>query len=618
MALWIAGFLLLAASGCIGEQVYDEKSAVHFMETLNQDMAKRYTKLSIARWAFDTNITKETEAAVEKLDKENAKIAKTEWQEIVKYPWKTFKNETLKRLFSFASLIGSTALPDDDFAKLLKLDNSMVTTYAKAKLCDFKNRTVCNKSLDPELSETLKSSRDPEELKYVWVEWRNATGKKMKQSYVEHLKLSNKAAILNDMKDTAEYWLFEFQDPNFEKVLDKLWLQLKPLYDQLHAYVRMKLRQKYGEEVVSKRGPIPAHLLGNMWAQTWSNIFDLLVPFPNKSSVDVTQEMVKQNYTPLKMFKMAEEFFVSLGLHPMPESFWNHSVIEKPPGRELNCHASAWDFSDNKDFRIKQCTVVTQGDFTTVHHEMGHIQYSLCYRQQHFLFKTSANSGFHEAIGDVMSLSVSTRTHLKKIGLLKDEEVDHEALINHLLFMSLSKVSFLPFGYILDLWRWKIFRGEITEENYNCEWWKLRGAYQGVEPPVDRTEQDFDPGAKYHVAASVPYVRYFISHILEFQFHEALCIEAGQFNPKDSNSKLLSECDIYQSKKAGDKLRRLMELGASKPWPEALEVIVGKREMDASSILNYFKPLLEFLKKENEKNGEYVGWEETKRKCTKS
>ncbi|XP_021941995.1 angiotensin-converting enzyme-like [Zootermopsis nevadensis] len=448
----------------------------------------------------------------------------------------------------------------------------MSSIYSKAKICDYKNPNKCDLSLEP------------------------------------------------DFTDTAEYWLKDYESPDFRDQVSRLWDQVQPLYLQIHAYVRRKLRETYGEKLVTRRGPIPAHLLGNIWSQTWNNIMDISAPYPEKEAIDVTPQMKKQGYTPLKMFKLAEEFFISLNLSAMPETFWERSILEKPDDRELICHASAWDFYDGKDFRIKQCTRIDLDDLFTAHHEMGHVQYFIQYKDQPLAYKEGANPGFHEAVGDVMSLSVSTPKHLREIGLLEGDEStgkDYEATINYLFLQGLQKIVFLPYAYQTDLWRWDVFKGEITSDDYNCKWWKLREKFQGIEPPVDRTEEDFDPGSKYHVIASVPYIRYFVSYVIQFQFHRALCEKAGQFDPKDPKLPL-HECDIYRSTEAGNLLGKMLQLGSSKPWPDAMEVLTGQREMDASGLLDYFRPLADWLEKDNKQTGEYIGWEPTEKRCIAS
>ncbi|KAL1137895.1 hypothetical protein AAG570_009590, partial [Ranatra chinensis] len=544
-----------------------------------------------------------------KVSSEVAKFTKEKWQETIKFDWAKFKDAELKRQFKKYAILGTAALPEEKHQRLEKIVSQMEEIYSKAKICDFNNTNKCDLSLEPELTQILASSRNPEELEHVWVAWRDATGKKCKDLFQDYVVLSNEASVLNNFTDTSEYWLYDFEDPNFQQDIEDLWHQMEPLYRQLHAYVRNKLREKYGDDVVTKKGPIPAHLLGNMWSQTWSNIFDITAPYPNVKSTDVTTEMVNQGYTPLKMFKLSEEFFTSLNLSAMPDAFWKRSIIEKPKDRDIVCHASAWDFYDGKDFRIKECTQVQQKDLRVVHHEMGHIQYYLQYKNQPHVFKEGANSGFHEAVGDVIALSVSTPNHLKKIGLLDEVEENKEAVINQLFYTALDKVAFLPFGYLMDLWRWDVFRGKIKPEHYNCNWWKLRHKYQGIQPPVDRSEENFDPAAKYHIIADVPYIRYFVSFVIQFQFHKALCEKAGEFDPNNPNHKPLHQCDIYQNKEAGNLLGTMLQMGSSKPWPDAMEVITGQRKMDAGPLLQYFRPLMEWLEAENARTGEYIGWE---------
>uniref|UniRef100_A0A3P9IDC3 Angiotensin-converting enzyme n=1 Tax=Oryzias latipes TaxID=8090 RepID=A0A3P9IDC3_ORYLA len=454
------------------------------------------------------------------------------------------------------------------------------------------------------LQKIMAESRDYNELLFAWKGWRDAAGKVLRQDYERYVELANKAAVLDGYSDNGALWRSLYETPTFEEDLESLWMELQPLYQNVHAYVRRALYKKYGPQHINLKGPIPAHLLGNMWAQTWSGIMDFAIPYPGATQVDATPAMLAQGWNATRMFQESDRFFTSLGLLPMPEEFWEKSMLEKPSdGRQVVCHASAWDFYNRKDFRIKQCTVVTMDDLITVHHEMGHVQYFLQYKDQPVSFRDGANPGFHEAIGDVLALSVSTPKHLKSIGLLDKVEENYESDINFLMSMALDKIAFLPFGYLMDQWRWKVFDGRIPPNEYNKEWWNLRLKYQGLCPPVARTEEDFDPGAKFHIPANVPYVRYFVSFIIQFQFHKALCEAANHNGP-------LHTCDIYQSKEAGKLLSDVMKLGFSKPWPEAMAMITGQSKMSAQPLMQYFEPLIQWLQRENQMNGDVIGWPE--------
>ncbi|XP_069674792.1 angiotensin-converting enzyme-like [Periplaneta americana] len=597
----------------------EEEKARAYLKYLDKEYTKYGNKVELARWKYATQITEENLKTMLLSTKDVADFAKRQWEETIKYPWRTFKDPDIRRQFKIHSFLGPAVLDKEKLEKLNLLASSMISIYSTAKICDYKDRNKCNLSLQPELEEIMTSSRDADELKYIWVEWRKMSGEKCREMFNEYVAISNEAATLNNFTDNAEYWLKNYESPDFREQLSRLWNQLQPLYLQIHAYVRRKLRETYGEDIVTRRGPIPAHLLGNMWAQMWGSILNISTPYPGKATVDVTSAMVKQGYTPLKMFKMAEEFFISLNMSAMPASFWKNSILEKPKDRDLICQASAVDLHDGKDFRIIQCTRITMDDLFSTHHEMGHVQYFIEYNHQPSAYRDGANPGFHEAVGDVIALSVLTPKHLREIGLLEEEskEEDYESTINYLFLQGLQKIVFLPYAYITDLWRWDVFKGRITKENYNCEWWKLREKYQGLEPPVDRTEEDFDPASKFHIVASVPYIRYFVSFVIQFQFHKALCAKAGQFDPNDPK-KPLHECDIYRSTDAGNLLRKMLRMGSSKPWPDAMELLTGQREMDASGMLDYFKPLSEWLEKENNKTGEYIGWEHTKKRCVKT
>ena len=436
------------------------------------------------------------------------------------------------------------------------------------------------------------------------------SGKEIRDMYMQYVDTYNEAAELNDFKDASDMKIVDYESETFKEEMEDTWLGLKPLYQQLHAYVRSKLNKFYGDKVVSKNGPIPAHILGNMWAQSWTNLADLLTPYPEKPSINVTGPMQEQGWNQTYMFRKAEDFFTSIGLKPMPQEFWDGSILKKPDdGRELTCHASAWDFYNGKDFRIKQCTSVDQNDFVTVNHEMGHIQYFLQYKHQPHLFRNGANPGFHEAVADILALAVNTVSSYQRLGLLDDsiDFSDEETNINILFAMALRRIVFLPFGYLIDKFRWDVYSGVTSKENMNCHWWKLRHEIQGLKPPSKRSYLDFDAGAKYHVANDVGYVRYFTAFIYEFQFYRAMCLASGKYDPEDP-TKPLHQCDFYGSTEAGDKLREMLKLGSSRPWKEAMQIMTGQPEMSTGAIREYFKPLEEWLIKENAKSGVKAGW----------
>uniref|UniRef100_A0A2M4AJS0 Angiotensin-converting enzyme n=2 Tax=Anopheles triannulatus TaxID=58253 RepID=A0A2M4AJS0_9DIPT len=564
-----------------------------------------------AAWAYASNLTELNLQKQNQAASSFAEVAQKTARTVRQYSLDRLKDDDLKRRVKKLSTLDDAALPEDKFSELLAAIANMESNYAKAKICAFGDGTKCGLTLDPELTEIFANHRDAAELKYYWVQWHNATGAPTRADFQKYVDLKNEAARLNGFPSAAETWLKEYDDSTFEQQVDDVINQIRPLYEQLHAYVRYRLRQKYGDKVVSPTGPIPMHLLGNLWAQTWDNIADFTTPFPEKKLLDVTDEMVRQGYTARRMFEMGDDFFVSLNMTRLPQTFWDKSILEKPTdGRELVCHASAWDFFATDDVRIKQCTRVNMREFFVVHHELGHIQYYLQYQHQPIEYRRGANPGFHEAVGDVLSLSVSTPKHLRRVGLLNDYVEDEQVKINQFYRAGVTKLVFLPFAYTLDKYRWGVFRGEIKPEEYNCKFWEMRSKYSGVEPPVVRTEADLDPPAKYHVSADVEYLRYFVSYVIQFQFHRAACTLAGEY-VKGDPEKTLNNCDIYQSAAAGNKLKEMLSLGASKAWPDAMEVLTGERRMSADAFLEYFQPLYVWLQAENERNGAHIGWTPT-------
>uniref|UniRef100_A0A7N8WUW1 Angiotensin-converting enzyme n=1 Tax=Mastacembelus armatus TaxID=205130 RepID=A0A7N8WUW1_9TELE len=576
----------------------DELDAKKLLEEYNSTAEVVWNTYTEASWKYNTDINEANKKEMLERNLEMAAHTLKYGEKARQYDTADFQDASVKRIIKKLSDIERAALPSAQLEEYNTLLSNMETKYSVAEVC--RENGTCH-PLDPDLQKIIAESRDYDELLFAWKGWRDASGKKIRQDYMRYVELANKAATLNGHSDNGAFWRSLYETPTFEEDLEMLWTELEPLYKNLHAYVRRALYNKYGSNYINLKGPIPAHLLGNMWAQTWSGIMDLVMPYPHATQVDATPAM---GWNATRMFQESDSFFTSLGLLPMPKEFWDKSMLEKPSdGRQVVCHASAWDFYNRKDFRIKQCTVVTMDDLITVHHEMGHVQYFLQYKDQPVSFRDGANPGFHEAIGDVLALSVSTPKHLQSIGLLDKVENNQESDINFLMSMALDKIAFLPFGYLMDQWRWKVFDGRIPSTEYNKEWWNLRMKYQGLCPPVTRTEEDFDPGAKFHIPANVPYVRYFVSFVIQFQFQKALCDAAKHVGP-------LHTCDIYKSKEAGKLLGDVMKLGFSKPWPEAMTMITGQPKMSAQPLMEYFKPLIQWLEEQNNKNNDIRGWPE--------
>jgi peptidyl-dipeptidase A len=471
-------------------------------------------------------------------------------------------------------------------AELARIATFMEGTYGKGKYCPQRLKGKCLTL--GQMTTILAKSRKFDELLDLWRGWRTISVP-MRGKYRRYVELANEGARELGFADLGALWRsrYDITPAEFEAEVDRLWNQVKPLYMDLHCHVRAKLRQRYGKARVPDRGPIPAHLLGNMWGQEWSNIFDLVAP-KRERGLNLERALKAKRVDERQMVRYGEDFFVSLGLDKLPATFWERSMFRKPRDREVVCHASAWDVDYVQDLRIKMCIKINDEDFTVVHHELGHNYYQYYYRHLPPLFRDSANDGFHEALGDTIALSV-TPSYLKQLGLLRRLPKDS---LNPLMKRALDKVAFLPFGLLIDKWRWDVFSGKIKPDEYNKRWWELRTRYQGIIPPVTRSERDFDPGAKYHIPANVPYTRYFLAAILQFQFHRALCKVAGHQGP-------LHTCSTYGNKRVGERLRKMMAMGLSRPWPEALKVLTGEEQMDASAILSYFQPLHEWLKEQN-------------------
>jgi len=484
-------------------------------------------------------------------------------------------------------------------AEQAEISAKLQSLYGKGQYCRAENDCL---SLG-ELEDILAHSRNPDELRKAWDGW-HRIAVPMKGLYAREVELANEGARELGFDNLGSMWRsgYDMEAESFAAELDRVWLQLQPLYESLHCHVRARLGEFYGTRLVPQDGPIPAHLLGNMWAQNWSNIYDLVGPRNESPGYDLTAILQDRGFDAIRMVKTGEAFFTSLGFELLPQTFWERSLFLKPADRDVICHPTAWDIDEKDDLRIKMCIKVDEENFRTIHHELGHDYYYRAYKQQSYLYRDSANDGFHEAVGDTLSLSITPR-YLKRIGLLQAEP-GAAGDIGLLMRMALEKIAFAPFGLLVDQWRWKVFAGEVGPEGYNRLWWQLRNRYQGVSAPDDRPPDAFDAGAKFHVPANYPYSRYFLANILQFQFFRALCAIAGNDGP-------IYRCSFYGSKEAGARLNKMLEMGKSRPWPEALKALTGSSDLDASAILDYFAPLQQWLDQQNA--GRQCGWKQDQR-----
>ena len=568
-----------------------------FLHNVNATTLKLGMQQGQAGWVQQTFITDDTEALAARANQAANEAGARFARESVPFDQVQVSADERRQLNLLkVALVLSTPSDPKESDELSKIMARLESTYGKGKWCGDPAKPDSCRNID-EVSRILSAPGDEKGLRAAWEGW-HTISPPMRKDYQRFVELSNKGAKELGFANTGAMWRSKYDMPpdEFVKELDRLWDQVRPLYLKLHAYVRIKLREKYGASVPEK-GPIPAHLLGNLWAQDWTNIYPLVAPPKADPGYSLTAILKTRKMPALDMVRAGERFYTSLGFAPLPKTFFERSLFVRPKDREVVCHASAWDIDYADDIRIKMCIEPTAEDFTTIHHELGHNFYQRAYKDQPVLFRDSANDGFHEAIGDTIALSV-TPEYLVTIGLL-DKAPDTSRDIGLLMNKALEKIAFLPFGLLIDQWRWKVFAGEISAADYNKAWWDLKLKYQGVVPPSPRGEEFFDPGAKYHVPDNTPYTRYFLAAILQFQFHRGLAETAGCTLP-------LNRCSIYENKAAGEKLNTMLSMGASRPWPEALEALTGSKQMDATAILDYFAPLSKWL--DEQLAGKAVGW----------
>ena len=597
----IIGVALLIG-GCAKESAEESvaasptETAEEFVARANAELKELSKEIGAAEWVRSTYITEDTAIVAAAANERYAKWHSGMVQQALAYDGMELRPAT-RRAIDLLKLGTSLPTPNDPAKRkeLTQIATELEGMYGAGQYCRSDNDCIPGSELEGRMAE----SRDYDELSEYWTGWRTISPP-MRGKYRRYVELVNEGAAELGYGDLGEMWRagFDMSPAEFEGEAERLWEQVKPLYSELHCAVRAKLGEHYGEDKVPQQGPIPAHLLGNMWAQEWGSLYDLMEPYPGESDLDVDSTLKTKNFSPQEMVRSAENFYVSLGMDRLPETFWTRSQFSKPRDRDVVCHASAWGLDGGNDLRIKMCIKQTYDELRVIYHELGHNYYQSAYKDQPPLFQGSAHSGFHEAIGDTVTLSM-TPEYLKEVGLVASAEVSDKAVINRQMQMALDSIAFLPFSKLVDEWRWGVFSGEIAPDDYNKAWWDLRLKYQGIVPPAERSEDDFDPGAKYHIPGNVSYTRYFLARILQFQFQRSLCQIAGHEGG-------LASCSVYGSKEAGDRFHSMMASGQSEPWQDALEKLTGTREMDATAIIDYFAPLMGYLKEQNA--GRSCGW----------
>jgi peptidyl-dipeptidase A len=581
------------------------QEADQFLAQVNADLKRLWTYESRASWVKATYIQHDTELLEAQAREEGMEYLSRKIKESRRYETIPVSHDAARQLYLLKYSAGLPAPSDPaERARLAKLSTELESIYGKGKYCSPKLKGHGDDKKSEclalgELEKILANKRDYDLLLEAWQGWRTISPP-MRPMYAEFVALGNKGARELGFADMGEIWKGRYDMPQAQFASDmmRLWEQVKPLYQELHCYVRKELKKKYGSDRFPADGTIPAHLLGNMWSQDWANIYPLVEPHKGKGEPDLTKRLLAKKYDAVQMVQLGEKFFVSLGMDPLPKSFWERSLFTKPKDRDVVCHASAWDVDLSGDLRIKMCIEVRHEDLVTIHHELGHNYYFHYYNNLPVLYQGGANDGFHEGIGDTLALSV-TPEYLQQIGVVDKVAADPQADLNVLMQRALEGVAFLPFGKLIDEWRWDVFSGKTSPSDYNKAWWELRRRYQGIAAPIGRGESDFDPGAKFHIPANVPYTRYFIARILQYQFHRALCKAAGHTGP-------LYKCSIYGNQAAGDRMIAMLKLGQSQPWPQALEAMTGEKAMDATAIIDYYSPLVAWLKDRNA--GEQCGW----------
>ncbi len=606
------------------------ETADQFVTRVNAELRKISVELNAAQWLSNTYINDDSQLLAAKAN-ERWLAQLGDWiGQAKRFEGQPMSADTARAL-KLLKLMTAMPAPKDpkQLEELTQIAARMEGVYGAGTYCTGEGAAKTCRDIG-QLSEVLAKDRNYDAQLQAWAGW-HTVSVPMRKDYTRFVELVNAGAKELGFANAGEMWRsgYDMSPAELAAETDRLWGQVKPLYEQLHCYARTKLDEQYGKDKGEVAGGLlPAHLMGNLWQQDWGNLWDILAPYPNAGSLDINaalKRMADANLarelakpatsgsaaersflaqraadlaTAKAMTERAQDFYVSLGMPKLPDSYWQKSQFIKPLERDVMCHASAWDMNMQGDVRTKMCITPSEEELTTIYHELGHIYYDLAYNVQPPLFQNGAHDGFHEAIGDTIVLAMTPK-YLASVGLVDAPQQSHEALVNAQMRMALAKVAFLPFGLMIDRWRWGVFDGSIKPDAYNKAWWELKATYQGVAPASPRDETFFDPGAKYHVPANTPYTRYFLSHVLQFQFYKALCDAAGHKGP-------LYECSFYANPEAGKRYWAMLSKGASQPWQKTMKELTGGEKMDASAVLEYFAPLQDWLKQQNA--GQTCGW----------
>ena len=604
MKNFLSLILLIIVTSCApsGEQTQTNQDLEEFLANVELENKKDGPVIYSASWISSNFITYDSQKVIADYGTKYTLKSLERSRQAASFDRLNTSKENRRML----NILKSSFVMPPPLDEMLASELSEITTNLEAMYGSGEHCFDNGECYDLEAFESIiDNSRDPKELLRAWEGW-HEIGKPMKPMYMRMVEIGNQGSVDLGYEGLSDLWFSKYDMPadDFLDDTDRVWNDVKPLYEALHCHVRAKLNEHYGDEVISKTGPLPVHILGNMWGQSWSNIYDLVYEEkPDSKYIDITKIIDEKSLSEIEMVEYAEDFFISMGFKPLPETFWERSLFVKPRDRSVVCHASAWNLDPaNNDLRIKMCIEKNEEDFITIHHELGHIFYYQAYNHIPTVFQAGANDGFHEAFGDLLTLSI-TPDYLVDIGFISKDDAKEakQDPIALLMKQALDGVVIIPWALMLDKWRSGVFNGEIDERNLNSSWWSLREEYQGINSSYPRSENYFDPGAKYHIPGNTPYTRYYLASIMQYQFHEALC------NLIDYDG-YLHECSIYGNKEAGDKIITTMAMGQSLPWQDAFENLTGSRQLSGKSILNYYAPLKKWLDEENKNRT--CGWSE--------
>ncbi|XP_075170478.1 angiotensin-converting enzyme-like [Haematobia irritans] len=455
----------------------------------------------------------------------------------------------------------------------------------------------------PDIQRIVATTNDPAELKYYWDAWREKNTVWSAVNFYTIIEAMKKSAELLD-RPVLDLYYSGYNVEEFLKEMDRVMEELKPTYQQMHAFIRRELHKKYGSDVIDENGPIPHHLFEQVLAQAWKegSIIEDYFPFKELPAYD---GFVK-NFNSKKMLNDSQDFYKSLGFSDLDEDFLKNRIKEEDESESLNgCRDNIMDITPK--VYMEYCRKVDFRKFMQMHGYVGRIHYAQEKKNLPAFFFHAYDLEY--PVGEAVILSASTPKHLQTIGLAKDFKFTEKTLMNRLFRMGIHTILNIPEFYVQSKIVSELLKGTVDMDTVNKRYWKLMEDYAGVEPPSDREEGSIDFPYKFYLDVEENHqTKKFVSEILGYQFYKALCQKSGDQGQ-------LHNCDFYGNKDVGNVLKSMMSLGSTKSFKDVIsKILTDNTSLCANPLVEYYTPILDWVKTLNEQNKVKIGWNPSQNK----